>query len=172
MYTSEKENIIRHRWLGAFYVYAFWILLYYGFYMSLACYQDVTNNTINTMQKNNVLTGFIFIVLIVLLFVHYYFGYKKRGTRLLAWMTIIGGLKFISKIPATVSDVQSIFVKFGLTNFIINCGYVLEIGGLLICTYYLINCWKLYSLNSAIKHANNKNKNISDSECGEKVCRS
>lgn len=161
MYTPEKENIIRQRWLVSFYMYAFWVFLYYGFFVALAFCRDVISNM---MQKDNVAAGLLIVFMAITgyLLVHYYFGYKKKGTRLLAWLLIVGGLKFISKIPEIISDIKGLFIEFGLTNSIVNFSYILEISGICLVTYYLINSWKLYSLNSAIKYGNKKNATVAD----------
>jgi len=169
MTIPEKQNIVRQRWLVAFFIYAIWLALYYGLTMALGYYRDVINNR---SQNNEAIIGSlaIFILITGMLLMHYYFGYIKRGPRLLAWISIIGGIKFIAKIPEIVSELKNLFLEFGLTSLIIDYCYILEIAGLFVCSYYLFNCWKLYSLNSDIKLSDNSRPSISDHSSGAESC--
>ena len=158
----KKENTIRRRWLVSFYIYSSFIFLNNG--LNLLC--DYCFGTINyNFQDSPVLW---FTVLPVTLFLHYYYGYKKRGFLLLKLVTIVGGLKCILGIPTIISILNSSFVNFGLSNKIMNICYLFDISVIFISIYYLINCRKLYLLNYDIKHGNQKSEDVLASNIEEK----
>ncbi len=148
----DHENLIRSAWLKSFTIYSSFIFIYYSITMLTAYYVEKLNRVSNiSVSQAIALSLVLFAILGASLATHYYFGYKKRGTYLLAWITILGGLKFASTIPATLSDMKINIEQFGFFNPIINFFHFLEISAIGITVYYLINCWELYSLNSKIK---------------------
>ncbi|NHZ87228.1 MAG: hypothetical protein GWP19_15370 [Planctomycetia bacterium] len=158
----EKENTIRRKWLRAFCIYASFVFLNNALDLLLICCASRTS-------ANKILAFVVvFILVSSVLFLHYYCGYKKRGFLLLQYITIIGGLYYIAQIIKIISMLNASFFKFGLVNPILNIFYLLDISGIFITIYYLINCRRLYLLNYEIKYGNQKSEDVLTTHIEEK----
>lgn len=152
----EHTSNIRASWLKSFKIYGIFSFVYFNVHYITAFYADVINNNSNISLESAIgITLFMLAMISSMLALHYYFGYKKQGTYLLAWVSIFGGLKLLSNILTMLKEMPISFNEFGVFNPIINFYYILEIGAICIAGYYLNNCWKLYSLNAELKKQSN-----------------
>jgi hypothetical protein len=145
------EKIVRKKWLNAFIIYVIFIPFSYAITFATAVYIDILNNKIPQLSNLILDITFIYFIFVLIFWLHYHCGYKKRGTHLLGWISIMGGLKFISQIPNTCKDIQNNFIEYGISNLLINFFHIVAVLEIVTLSYYLLQCWKLYQSNHAYK---------------------
>ncbi|MFA6535095.1 MAG: hypothetical protein WCS92_02485 [Candidatus Babeliales bacterium] len=154
LYTPEQEGIIRKKWLKSFTIYVSATIIDNLYSFNVIAFADFIGNK-DLIDSYLVLIS-AFVIVATILWLHYYFGYKKRGTRLLAWITFVGWLKLIINIVNSIPEIKINFSKFGIINPIINTSYVLGIIVICAFVYYLINCSNLYKLNYSLKYGSKR----------------
>jgi hypothetical protein len=142
-YTPQQVSVIRKNWLTSFYIYEI-INFSITFVDSIAHVVYFKN-----IDVLNFLLSFILNIALMTLFLgfQYYFCYKKQGTYALLIVMFFQLTSIVINTYELIKDTNKAISVGGLHPIIglyVSYNIIISIAVL----YYLINCYKLYILNS------------------------